>query len=57
MRFTDTFIQRPVLAIVLAAVMLLLEMVGFDLSAWPNVVSWLERCYARESLARARALD
>ena len=39
-----------------AAVMLLLEMVGFDLSAHANVGDWLGRCYAREALARARAL-
>jgi len=40
-----------------AGVMLLLEMVGFDLSGWPNVHAWLQRCYSRDSLTRARARD
>ena len=40
-----------------SGVMLLLEMVGFDLGAWPNVQNWVQRCYARESLARARARE
>lgn len=40
-----------------AGVMLLLEMVGFDTSTWPNVHSWLGRCYGRPSLAAARARD
>jgi glutathione S-transferase len=38
-----------------SAVMLLLEMVAMDLSGWPNVSAWLERCYSRDSLAKARA--
>ncbi len=38
-----------------AGVMLLLEMVGFDLSGYANVSDWLGRCYGREALARARA--
>ena len=40
-----------------AGVMLLLEMVGFDTSAWPKVHGWLQRCYARDSLAAARKRD
>lgn len=40
-----------------AGVMLLLEIVQFDTSSWSHVHSWLQRCYARESLARARARD
>ena len=39
-----------------AAVMLLLEMAGFDLSNHANVTDWLGRCYARPALERARAL-
>lgn len=38
-----------------AAVMLLLEMIAFDLSAWPNIQRWLAVCYARPALAKARA--
>jgi len=38
-----------------AGVMLLLEMIGMDLSSWANVSAWLARCYGRESLERARA--
>lgn len=40
-----------------SAVMLLLEMVKFDLGAWPNVQRWLAACYARPALASARARD
>ena len=40
-----------------AGVMLLLQMVGFDLSAYGNVSRWLENCYARPALARAQARD
>lgn len=40
-----------------SAVMLLLQMVQFDVSSWKNVSAWLERCYGRESLARAQARD
>ncbi len=39
-----------------SAVMLLLEMVEFDLSGFPQLTRWLQACYARPSLARARAL-
>jgi glutathione S-transferase len=38
-----------------AGVMLLLQMIDFDLSEWKNVSRWAETCYARESLGRARA--
>ena len=38
----------------LAGVMDLLNMVGFDASPWPNVQAWLQRCYARDSYARAK---
>ncbi len=38
----------------LAGVMELLNMVQFDLSAWPNVQAWLERCRGRDSYARAK---
>lgn len=40
-----------------AAVMLLLEMISFDVSPWSNVHAWLQRCYARDSLAAARNRD
>ncbi|MFT7219884.1 MAG: glutathione S-transferase [Candidatus Azotimanducaceae bacterium] len=40
-----------------AGVMLLLDMVGFDMSGFPNVQAWTARCYAREALTRAQALD
>lgn len=37
-----------------AAVMLLLSMVGLDYSAHENVKRWADACYARPALARAR---
>jgi glutathione S-transferase len=40
-----------------AAVMLLLDMVGMDMSSWANLKEWLARCYGRDSLARARARE
>lgn len=40
-----------------SGVMLLLEMIEFDLSGFPSVQAWLARCYSREALARARELD
>ena len=40
-----------------AAVMLLMEMVGYDYSNHANVKRWADACYARPSLARARAKD
>ncbi len=40
-----------------AAAMLLMPMVGFDVSAYSNVSAWLARCHARPALARARARD
>jgi glutathione S-transferase len=39
-----------------AAVMDLLGMVKFDLSAWPNVERWLTTCHARKSYSRAKAV-
>ena len=41
----------------LSGVMLLLNMVKFDLSGHTNVRTWLNRCYSREGLKRAQALD
>ncbi len=41
----------------LAGVMLLLQMVKFDLSNHTNASDWLSRCYSREALKRAQALD
>ena len=38
-----------------AGVMQLLDMVKFDVSGWSNVSAWLERCYGRDSWARAQA--
>ena len=37
-----------------SAVMLLLEMVGFDDSPYPEVQRWNEACRSRPALARAR---
>ena len=39
-----------------AAVMLLFGMVGIDASAHANVTRWLDACYARPALARARQM-
>ena len=41
----------------LAGVMLLLQMVDFDLSPYGKVSSWLNQCYNRDALKRAQALD
>jgi len=41
----------------LAGVMLLLQMVDFDLSPYGKVSSWLTQCYNRDALKRAQALD
>ena len=41
----------------LAGVMLLLQMVKLDLSNHANASDWLSRCYSREALKRAQALD
>lgn len=38
-----------------AAVMLLMRRVGFDLTAHPRVQRWAEACHARPALARAQA--
>lgn len=40
-----------------AAAMLLMPMVGFDVSSYGNVSAWMGRCYARPALARARLRD
>lgn len=40
-----------------AGVMLLLQMVQFDLTGYSNVSDWMSRCYSREALKRAQALD
>lgn len=40
----------------LSGVMDLLNMVSFDLSAWPHVQRWLTACYGRDSYARAKAV-
>ncbi len=61
----DTLAEQPYLLgdefgiadLNVAGVMLLLEMVSFDISPWPNVQSWLQRCYARDSLVAARKRD
>ncbi len=39
-----------------AGVMLLMQMIEFDLSAYPNIKNWTDRCYAREALKRAQGL-
>ena len=39
-----------------SGVMLLLQMVKFDTSAYPNVQRWADACYARPSLDRAKAV-
>lgn len=40
-----------------SAVMLLLEMIKFDLTDFENISDWQARCYARAALTRAQALD
>ena len=40
-----------------AGVMLLMQMIEFDLSAYPNIKNWTDRCYARDALKRAQSLD
>ena len=40
----------------LAGVMELLNMIEFDLAAWPHVQRWLAACYGRDSYARAKAV-
>ena len=40
-----------------AGVMLLMQMIQFDLSAYPNIVDWTARCYSRDALKRAQDLD
>ena len=41
----------------LAGVMLLMQMIEFDLDEHQNVSAWLGRCYERDALKRAQALD
>lgn len=60
----DQLAQRPYLLgdafsvadLNVAAVMLLFGMVGIDASAHTNVSRWLDACYARPALARARQM-
>ena len=40
-----------------SGVMLLMQMIEFDLSAYPNIKKWTERCYSRDALKRAQSLD
>ena len=40
-----------------AGVMLLMQMIDFDLSAYPNIQNWTSRCYERDALKRAQGLD
>ena len=40
-----------------AGVMLLMQMIDFDLSAYPNIQKWTSRCYERDALKRAQGLD
>ena len=39
-----------------SGVMLLLDMIKFNVSAYPNVKRWADACYARPSLGRAKAV-
>ena len=39
-----------------AGAMLILSMVKFDLSGYPNVRKWTDACYIRPSLERAKAV-
>jgi glutathione S-transferase len=41
----------------LAGVMLLMRSIRFDFGDFPKVSDWLARCWSREALARAEALD
>jgi glutathione S-transferase len=38
-----------------AAVMLLMQMIEFDISTFANVQRWAQSCYARPALARAQS--
>ena len=40
-----------------SGVMLLMQMIEFDLSGYPNIKNWTERCYSRDALKRAQSLD
>jgi glutathione S-transferase len=39
-----------------SGVMLLMQMIEFDLSAYPNIGNWTGRCYRRDALKRAQGL-
>ena len=39
-----------------SGVMLLMQMMEFDLSAYPNIQNWTEQCYRRDALKRAQSL-
>jgi len=38
-----------------ASVLSMASLIGFDLSPWPKVAAWLQRCTSRPSMAKARA--
>ena len=40
-----------------SGVMLLMQMIDFDLSTYPSIKNWTERCYSRDALKRAQDLD
>ena len=40
-----------------SGVMLLMQMIEFDIAAYPNIKNWAERCYSRDALKRAQGLD
>ena len=40
-----------------SGVMLLMQMIDFDLSTYPSIELWTERCYSRDALKRAQDLD
>ena len=40
-----------------SGVMLLMQMMDFDLTAYPRIKQWTTKCYSREALKRAQGLD
>ena len=40
-----------------SGVMLLMQRIDFDLSTYPSIKHWTERCYSRDALKRAQDLD
>ena len=40
-----------------SGVMLLMQMMDFDLTAYPSIKQWTTKCYSREALKRAQSLD